>query len=335
MRIASWNIRTLSRKKGDPELRKIAGIIDRFDLLAMQEAKDTEVLERLRALLPGWRYVASEAVGRGTSTERYAFFWDETCVALIGHPAIVRDPDDLFIREPYAATFRAGEFDFTLCTIHLLYGSSERERRRELVFLDEVIASVQNANGAEADVILLGDFNFPPDDEGWQLGRWTPAIRPPAKTTVGDKSLYDNIWFDPRVTTEYARERGIVSFDVDQYGGDEGRARRELSDHRPVWATFSTLTDDDPDEYGDLSRAQVRRAQSISFVMPDTPVALSGGTVSRPAWPEAKELGRTVRPVPLGSFGAFEPFFAAHLLAEVPLVHGSSRDGLVDPLQVR
>ncbi len=259
VRIASWNIRTLSNRKGDPELRKIAAIMSRFDLVAVQEPKDTQVLERLCALLPGWRYVASEAVGRGTSTEHYAFFWNASWVALVGKSCIVGDPDDLFIREPYAATFRARRFDFTLCTMHLLYGSSERERRQELLLMDEVVASVQNANGAEADVILLGDFNFPPDDEGWQLSGWTPAIRPPAKTTVGDRSLYDNIWFDPRVTTEYAGESGVVRFDVEDYGGDAERAKRELSDHRPIWAAFSSLADDDPDDYGNLSRAEVRR----------------------------------------------------------------------------
>lgn len=273
VRIASWNIRTLSKRKGDAHLRVIADMISRFDLVAVQEPKDTEVLDRISALLPGWTYSASEAVGRGTSKEHYAFFWDQSRVSQIGAPSIVRDPDDLLMREPYAATFRSGRFDFTLCTIHLLFGSSPSERREELVLMDEVVASVQEANGAEQDVLLMGDFNFPPDDRGWQLTRWTAVIGPPLRTTVGDVSLYDNIWFDPRTTKEYTGKYGVVKFDVDDYGGDTDRARREISDHRPIWAVFSTLADDDPDEYGDLSRARVTRTARLISVAPgDAPL---------------------------------------------------------------
>lgn len=254
VRVASWNIRMLSdRSRNDAEIAKIADQIGRYDLVAVQESRDTRVLERIRTKLGGkWTFVASDPVGRGSVTELYAFFWNAARVREVGEPGILGDPDDRFIREPYAATFAAGEFDFTLLTIHLLYGDSEKERRPELRALDDAVAAVQRANGAEDDVMLLGDFNFPPDDEGWELSGWRALFQPPQKTTVGSVSLYDNIWFDPSKTTEFAGKQGVVAFDQTMYG-DLASAKRELSDHRPVWAAFRTGADDDPDSYGDLT----------------------------------------------------------------------------------
>ena len=80
---------------------------------------------------------------------------------------------------------------------------------------------------------------------------------PPLKTTIGDKSLYDNIWIHPRYTREYKGQRDMVRFDREQYDGNLRNASREMSDHRPIWAAFGTGNDDDPDDYGDLSTAVV------------------------------------------------------------------------------
>ena len=266
IKLASWNVRVLTdNSRDDGEVRRIADIIRNFDIVAIQEARDTRVLDRIKAQLPGYDYVASQPVGRG-QREIYAFFWRTSSVRHIGRAHTVDDPQDVFIREPYAGTFSAGEFDFTLCTIHLLFGDSQADRRRELVYMDEVVRSVQSANGDEQDVILLGDFNFPPDDRGWQLNGWTAVFQPPTKTTVGDVSLYDNIWFHPSNTgAEYTGTHGVIRFDVDDYPGDVRRARREVSDHRPVWVIFRTTSDDDADNYGNLDRSEVRRSGGVTF----------------------------------------------------------------------
>jgi len=251
--IASWNIRMLSdRSRNNDELHAISSIIKRYDLIAIQEVHDTKVLTRLQSFLPGYAVAASSKVGRGRK-ERYAFFWRKDKIELIGEPAVFHDPGDIFIREPYTATFRAGEFDFTLCTIHILFGSGPVERRKELIYLDEVAEQIQAANGAEQDVILLGDFNFPPTDRGWQLAGWTALFQEPIKTTIGDKSLYDNIWIEPKATTEFSGDRSMFSFDATLYAGDLKRASLEVSDHRPVSARFRIDIDDDLNEYGNLS----------------------------------------------------------------------------------
>lgn len=95
-------------------------------------------------------------------------------------------------------TFKAceGNFDFTLISIHVLWGKSVATRRQELTHFVEVINAVLAQNKGERDVMLMGDFNFGPDDAGWAelkaLG-YKPVIVPPEKTTVGNVSLFDNV----------------------------------------------------------------------------------------------------------------------------------------------
>ncbi len=80
----------------------------------------------------------SDPVGGDTNKERYAFLWRDGAVELIGSGQIWDDQGDQFIREPFIASFRAGSFDFTLITIHVIFGSSKSQRRAEAMVLDEV-----------------------------------------------------------------------------------------------------------------------------------------------------------------------------------------------------
>jgi hypothetical protein len=99
--IASWNIRILSNNsRDDDELKVIASLLSKFDIVAVQEVRDLQVLDRLKAMLPGFEYAASPEVGRGQK-EIYAFMWKASRVSLVGKPCIFQDPGDLFIREPY------------------------------------------------------------------------------------------------------------------------------------------------------------------------------------------------------------------------------------------
>ncbi len=65
-----------------------------------------------------------------------------------------------------------------------------------------------------------GDFNFDAEDEGWAalkaLGFFA-LFHPPVTTTVGDISLYDNIWLDPKRTGQNFVRRGHIAFDKEWY----------------------------------------------------------------------------------------------------------------------
>ena len=69
-------------------------------------------------------------------------------------------------REPFFAKFKAGNFDFYVISIHIIWGDSVTERRAEVLLLDDVYLSVQNMD-AENDIILMGDFNLSPTDKGF------------------------------------------------------------------------------------------------------------------------------------------------------------------------
>lgn len=255
IRLASFNIRIFSdNSRNDRELDQIVSLLKEYDIVAIQELRDTRVLDRTldklrEATGVEWRFEASEPVGRGVK-ERYAFLYRIDRVLVKNSSKIVDDPKDLFIREPYYATFRAGNFDFTLLTIHALYKSKNApERKAEFDALAEVFRSIEDGDPTEKDLILLGDFNDDPTQERFQAIMRISGLRclflPPVKTTISDESLYDNICFRNENLTEFRERQGVVKFDETMFGGDDEAAKLAVSDHRPVWAVFATDKDDD------------------------------------------------------------------------------------------
>ena len=114
----------------------------------------------------------------------------------------------------------------------------------EVMALAEVYQYVQDTNGAEDDVLLVGDFNREPDDtiayrNLMALPSMTHVFQLPQKSHIRDSSLYDNIFFQSDAVTEYLGRSGIDKFDETDFGNDDKAANLAVSDHRPVWAVFS------------------------------------------------------------------------------------------------
>ena len=253
LKLAAWNIRILSdTSRDDAELQKIAQTLMDYDFIAITELRDEKVLKRLQRILSEsgaeYGYLMSEPVGRSGSShrERYAFLYYKGLVSVVTDGKLypdAMDGEDDFVRDPYWATFRAGKFDFSVIAVHVVWGDSVAERRSEVMELAQVYSYVQKANGAEDDVLLVGDFNREPDD----LMAWTPLMslpsmtrlfQSPQKSHIGDSSLYDNIYFQKNYVTEYVGKSGIDKFDETDFGNDDGAANLAVSDHRPVWAVF-------------------------------------------------------------------------------------------------
>jgi len=246
--ICTFNIRIFSNKsRTDEDLRYIAGILKKYDLVAIEELRDETVLRRTVAELKvqgfDYAYEASPPVGHGVK-ERYAFLYRPDKVTVIKHGKIYPDANNEFIRPPYYAYFKSGKFDFILVANHILFGNSLSTRRLELKALSKAYSYIQNEDPKEKDVIVVGDFNCPPTDEGWSDIKEYPTmvylIKPPAKTTITDTSLYDNFWFQTQYVTEYTGKEGIDKFDETIFDNDDKKASKVVSDHRPVWAVFDT-----------------------------------------------------------------------------------------------
>jgi endonuclease/exonuclease/phosphatase family metal-dependent hydrolase len=255
VRIASFNIRIFSnRSRNDTKLEKIAGVLAQYDLVAIQELRDAQVLNRTTNFLTRltgaqWRYEVSPPVGRGVK-ELYAFLYRTDRVLVKTPGKIITNEARNFIRPPYYATFRSGYFDFTLLTIHALYKEPNApERKLEFDALARVFTSLQHADPHEHDLILLGDFNDHPTNSRIAAIREIQNIsflfNNPVRTTISESSLYDNLWFQTNYVTEFTGEHGVDMFDERLFGTNKPAASLEVSDHRPVWAVFRTDKDDD------------------------------------------------------------------------------------------
>ena len=253
LKLAAWNIRNLSdSSRTDTELHKIAKTLIDYDFIAISELRDEKVLKRLQRILSEsgaeYGYQISEPVGRAGSPhkERYAFLYYKGLVSVVTDGELypdAADGTDDFVRDPYWATFRAGMFDFSVIAVHVVWGEAVAGRQAEIMGLADVYQYVQKANGAEDDVLLVGDFNREPSDTHayrnlMALPSMTHLFRLPQKSHIGDSSLYDNIFFQTDYVTEYAGRSGIDKFDETDFKDNDAAASLAVSDHRPVWARF-------------------------------------------------------------------------------------------------
>ena len=119
LKLAAWNIRILSdRSRDDTELHQIAQTLIDYDFIAISELRDETVLKRIQRILSEsdaeYGYLISDPVGRQGSPhrERYAFLYYKGLVSVVQDGAFypdAADGEDDFVRDPYWATFRAGE----------------------------------------------------------------------------------------------------------------------------------------------------------------------------------------------------------------------------------
>ena len=262
LRLAAWNIRIMSNKsRTDAELNAIARTLADYNFIAIVELRDEVVLKRTQKILSQmgktYQYELSPAVGRGVK-ERYAFLYEPELVSVVKRGELypdAADGKDDFSRDPYWATFRAGAFDFSVIAVHVIWGDAVGLRKAEVRALADVYRYVQKANGAEDDVLLLGDFNRNPDDtESYNRIMAIPSMirlfELPQKSHIRDSSLYDNIFFQEDHVKEYLDISGIDRFDETDFGNDDRAANLAVSDHRPVWAVFRTDLDDDGSDGG-------------------------------------------------------------------------------------
>ena len=277
LKLAAWNIRIMSNNsRTDAELMEIARTLADYDFIAIVELRDETVLKRTQNILlqmgKAYQYQFSPAVGRGVK-ERYAFLYREDLVSVVSRGELypdAADGKDDFSRDPYWATFRAGEFDFSVIAVHVIWGDTVGPRKAEVKALAEVYEYVQEANGDEEDVLLVGDFNRnPTDTESYHpvmsIPSMTRLFNFPQKSHIKETSLYDNIFFEENHVTEYLGKSGIDRFDETDFGNDDKAANLAVSDHRPVWVVFSTTQDDDD---GDRATSDDAEDESATEVEP-------------------------------------------------------------------
>lgn len=261
--VAAYNIQWLGDKAHDN--KKLARVIQHFDVCGVIEIKrETELPKLVRELeaLTGkdWGYVFGVRTHRpnGAYHEAYGAVWRKDRVELgDGVVGGIWDLEEAYRNDPYIVSFKRKNFDFVLGLLHTRWSDDdEGSREQEVAMIAEHIDWMKGFLD-ERDLILAGDFNYPLGSvEMKQLVEETEltALDKNPKSTfkrdgTGYASSYDHIFAGPG-TTEYIAD-SCNTLDVTRliYGGNSPvkmrKARRELSDHLPVFAVFNVAGDDD------------------------------------------------------------------------------------------
>jgi len=259
IKVAAFNIQIFGRAKREKEdvMAILVNITRQFDLVLIQEIRDSSettaplFLDMINdAEGPEYAYVRSPRLGRTTSKEAYAYFYNtETVTYAEGSDRVYNDTDDVFEREPYIATFSSGGFDFTLVGIH----TKPDDAPQEIGNLTLVIASILAADPDEADIIILGDlnadgsyFNEDATSNPLQAPEYHWTVTDEMDTMTKTDWTYDRIiLLDATYSHEYLdASTQVYYFDL-ALGIVDEEFVWDVSDHYPVYAKFATDLEDD------------------------------------------------------------------------------------------
>jgi endonuclease/exonuclease/phosphatase family metal-dependent hydrolase len=257
IKVAAFNIQVFGRtKRGKAEVMEVLVDVAReFDVMLVQEIRDISgetapaYLDLINGGNASYAYVESERLGRSTSKESYAYYWDtETVEYVDGSACVYNDTLDVFEREPFVASFRSGGFDFTLVGIHTKPDDAEHE----IGNLTVVVASILAMNPGEGDVIVMGDFNADGgyfDEDGpspFKGVDYNWVVDNGVDTMTKTDWTYDRIvLLDGTYQGEYVMDSCSVYY-FDAVLGLSQELTEDVSDHYPVYAVYRTgLPDDD------------------------------------------------------------------------------------------
>lgn len=248
IRVATFNLQVFGPSKASDArlVDEVASIIERYDVVAVQELKDVSeeapyvLLDALEKRGAPHAMILSERGGRepddASSREQYAYFYDATKLAVIGTPALFDDSaHDRFQREPYIARFEAlgGALDFVMVNIHTRPDSAVEE----IDALSDVASWAWNAYGTPS-VVVLGDFNA------------SCAYAEPSELDALDLRDPEYLWVVPddadtnAAASVCAYDRVVLwgraaeAFEG-SWGVDVGFEQSGLSDHWPVWVDLT------------------------------------------------------------------------------------------------
>ena len=266
-----------SPKRCWADVLAIAEIVSRFDVIALQEVKRD--LGDLRALMvalgPEWGWILTDLTrGSAGNQERMAFVFDSRRVRPSGLAAELVVPIETetsltevglqrqFARTPYAVSFESQGATFTLVTLHVIWGDGSTERLPEITEIATWMADWARGSDEFSDNLMtLGDFNIDrfgdPLYEAFIRTGLTPAPGhaglPRTIFTDADKPhFYDQVaWFTgksgtPMLTPPLRYDDASGNFDF--RGPLQGSLSNvelswRISDHYPLWASFSVRPD--------------------------------------------------------------------------------------------
>ncbi len=282
MLLASWNLCNLGDNKQQrttSDLVLMAEILRPFDLIAVQEIKDNfrQFRDLVHLLGGNYDYMITDRAG---NDERLGFIYDTNRVKRLQLAAelvvpkresksitVVYDNKNTeakfsgFNRNPYLASFRSGQFNFTLANVHIIFGSGKRGYLKRIAEVFNLAhwahtrVTKKSERTFDQDIILIGDFNTPKANMTDRVGKQLLAygMQP---TTHGSKmgsnlagtDHYDQIAFHPEHTNnKFTGISGVFDFDkvlfTDIWRNHPVHFTKftqyHISDHRPIWSEWN------------------------------------------------------------------------------------------------
>ena len=281
--IATWNVRAFgdlterwrsqpgdSPKRDLASLLEIAAIVDRFDVVAVQEVRGNLKCLRhaLKVLGPDWAMILTDVTqGSEGNDERLAFLFDTrrvkpsglACELVLPQPRTgdgQRAPAvEQFARTPYAVSFRIGAETFILVTLHVKWGSRSADRLHELTAIAQWLADwARRERQWGHNLLALGDFNIDRRGDALFQAFTSTGLTPPDQLNDVPRTIfqqeaghfYDQIaWFTgahgvPQLSMSFTGRAGGFDF-VPHLVADLSRTELSwrISDHYPLWAEFA------------------------------------------------------------------------------------------------
>lgn len=246
--IASFNAMRLGEKEKNYEV--MAKVLSNFDLIGIEEVMHEKGLKKLKAHLikltgEKWEYIISEnSVGSEGYREYYGYIYRKEKFQEVRKLGFYKEKNENeFMREPYGAYFKSGNFDFVYVICHSIFGDKETQRLIEASNYINVYEYFLKKSG-ESDIIIAGDFNVPADSPAFRnLSERTgvsyllsPGENP---TTLSDERLvssYDNFFINKEKTKEFLENSGVYNF---VKNNNYAIIKKYISDHLPIFSEYS------------------------------------------------------------------------------------------------
>lgn len=261
--VAAYNIQWVGQKRHDYD--KLIKVIQHFDVCGIIEIKKEksmpDLVKRLEALTGkkwGFVYGVRTHLPPSRYHEAFGVLWRRDRVELSGLVGGMWDKKEKFRNDPYIASFRRKNFDFTMILLHTRWDSGATENRKaEVIEIADQVNWMQGFQD-ERDIIIAGDFNYSGTNDAMKQMKERAGLiqldKDPKSTFKtngsGFASAYDHMFVLEDETTEFV-PNSCNTLDVCKlvYGNNEAasmkKARRELSDHLPVFSVFRVDGEDD------------------------------------------------------------------------------------------
>lgn len=246
VKLLSWNVENFGKSKSDAEIAYMTTLINKYDLIALQEVVagygGAHAVARLADALNrkgnNWDYTISDPTSSTPSkSERYAFLWKTATIKKIGKAWLEKKYASVMEREPYLCTFQYQNKQFTAVSFHAITKSNQPER--EIKYFKFFPSEYPKSN-----LIVMGDFNCPQSHSVFMplrkmgfasaLVNQKTSLKRSFKNGQYLASEFDNLFFLKSKVRKL--KSGIIPFYQNFHSLKEART---ISDHCPIWMEFS------------------------------------------------------------------------------------------------